>query len=309
MISNGSLSSMRSSDASSLRTLVGICAYNEEYNISRLLRNLLAGRNLPNNSRIMVICSGCTDRTPQIIKEFCEKDARIKPVVEKFRKGKANALNKIFAKARECADILILVNADALPEQGSIEKLILQLEKKTVGAVFARPVPLNELQGISNRIVHIVWKLHHNISVHKAPKLSAELCAIRTICLRRIPEDIATDEPFIELSIRQQGYRILYVPEAVVYIRCPRSVPDLFRQRKRIWIGHLQIRRIAGFVVPTSSLRNTVWSFSTLRLSEIPYALLGAFIESFAYLVARLNLSKGRVPHVWEPIKSTKISV
>lgn len=296
------------SDLSSIKTLVGICAYNEEGNIGKLLKNLLTEQNLPSKSKILVICSGCTDKTPQIVNEFCKRDTRVELVIEKLRKGKANALNKIFRKAKESADVLILVNADALPKHGSIETLISKFNER-VGAVFARPVPLNAKQGISNRIVHIVWELHHNISLYKTPKLSAELCAIRTDCLRKIPEDVATDEPYIELSIHKQGYQICYVPETIVHIRCPTNVVDLFKQRKRIWIGHLQIREITGFVVPTSNFGNAVWQFSTLKLHEVPYALLGAVLEGFAYLVARLKFSKGKVPFVWEPIKSTKTSI
>ena len=300
---------MLSFDMSPMRTLIGICAYNEERNIRKLLQSLLTKQNLPSNSRILVLCSGCTDRTPHIVKEFSEADTRIELIVEKLRKGKANALNKIFKKTRESADILILINGDAVPKQGSIAKLILQLKNERVGAVFARPVPLNAIQGISNKIVHIVWKLHHHISFYKTPKFSAELCAIRTDCLKNIPENIATDEPFIELSIRKQGYRISYVPEAVVYIRCPTSVIDLFKQRRRIRIGHLQIQKMTGFVVPTSDFRNTVWTVSTLKLREIPYALLGAILEGFAYLVARLDFSNDKIPYAWEPIKSTKTSI
>lgn len=300
---------MHSFDAPSMRVLVGICAYNEEHNIRELFKNLLTEQNMPSKSRILVVCSGCTDRTPQIVEEVCKRDVRIELINENIRKGKANALNIIFKKAREYADILVLVNADALPEHGSIEKLILQFENEQVGAVFARPVPLSERRGISNKIVHVVWRLHHNISLYKTPKLSAELCVIRTVCLRTIPENIATDEPYIELSIHQQGYQIFYVPEAAVYIRCPTSVADLFKQRKRIGIGHLQIRRAAGFVVPTSDFRNIAWMISTLKLREIPYALLGAVLEGLAYLVARLHFSKGEVPHTWEPIKSTKTSI
>lgn len=300
---------MHSYDAPSMRVSVGICAYNEEHNIRKLLRNLLTKQNMPSNSRILVVCSGCTDGTPQTVEECRKRDARIELIIENVRKGKANALNKIFRKIKESTDILVLVNADALPEHGSIERLISQLGNERVGAVFARPVPLSELQGISSKIVHVVWRLHHNISLHKTPKLSAELCVIRTVCLRTIPENIATDEPYIELFIHQQGYQILYAPEAVVFIRCPTNVADLFRQRKRIWIGHLQIQRAAGFVVPTSDFRNIAWTISTLKLCEIPYALLGAILEGLAYLAAKLNFSKGEVPHTWEPIKSTKTSI
>lgn len=291
------------------RTLVGICAYNEEYNIEKLLENLFKTQNLPKNSEILVICSGCTDKTPQIVRDFCQKDERIRLVIEKLRKGKANALNKIFKHAKEIADILILVNADTLPKHGSIEKLIYKLRNKQIGAVFARPVPLNKIYSISNGIVQIIWKLHHSISFHRNTKLSAELCAIRTECLRKIPENIATDEPYIEQSIQKQGYLIFYVPEAIVYIRGPTSMTDLLKQRIRIWIGHLQIQKATGVVVATSNLKNTIWALTTLEPREIPFALLGAILESFAFLLARLKFSKGKIPHIWEPIKSTKTSI
>ncbi|MCK4435687.1 glycosyltransferase, partial [Candidatus Bathyarchaeota archaeon] len=87
-----------------MRVLVGICAYNEEHNIRELFENLLTEQNMPSNSRILVVCSGCTDGTPQIAEEFCKSDARIELIIENIRKGKANALNKIFEKAREYAD-------------------------------------------------------------------------------------------------------------------------------------------------------------------------------------------------------------
>jgi len=299
---------MRSSGKPPIRMLVGICAYNEEHNIGKLLQNLLTKQNLSTNNEILVMCSGCTDRTPQIVREFSNEDARIKLVIENTRKGKANALNKIFKKSKESADVLVLVNADALPRHGSIQKLIFKLKEKK-GVAFARPVPLNGMQGVSNRIAHIVWDLHHNISFYKRPKLSAELCAIRSECLENIPENIATDEPYIELFIRKQGYQVSYVPEAVVYIRCPTSMLDLLKQRIRIWTGHLQIQKRTGFAVSTSNFKNTLWTISTLKLRDIPYVLLGALLECLAYLVARLNFSVGKVPYAWEPIKSTKTSI
>jgi len=291
------------------KVLVGICAYNEEHNIKRLLQNLLIKQDLPSDSRILVVCSGCTDKTPQVVDGFHRKDARIELVSEAHRKGKANALNKIFEKARRAADFLVLINADALPQDRSIVKLVSRLKNERVGAVFARPVPLNARQGISKMIAHVVWELHHKISFYRAPKLSAELCVLRASCLKAVPENIATDEPYIELAIREQGYAINYVPEAVVFIRCPTSVVDLFKQRKRIWIGHRQVKEMAGFVVSTSDFRNTLWAISTLKLSDLPYVLLGAIIEGGAYIVARLNFSKDKIPYVWEPIKSTKTSI
>ncbi len=289
------------------KVLIGICAYNEEKNIANLLQNLIIKQNLPKNTRILVICSGCTDKTPHIVEEFQKRDPRINLIVEKARRGKANALNKIFRIAKESADVLVLVNADAVPEHGSITKIMSKLLiNNDVGAVFAQPVPFKGNNGVCHRIVRVIWRLHHIISINQKPKLSGELCAIRTGCLQEIPERVATDEPYIEIIIQQQGWRILYVPDAVVYIRCPTNVVDLLKQRKRIRIGHLQVQHETKFKVSTSGLVNSLQAFSFLKPSELPYALIGAFLEILAYFEARFTFNKNRIPYMWEPIKSTK---
>jgi len=293
----------------SVKTVIGICAYNEEKNIRRVLQNLILEQDLPKDCKILVVCSGCTDGTPQIVKEFQKRDVRIEAIVESVRKGKANALNRIFKMERDSTDVLVLVNADALPKRGSIGLLVSKLASSNVGAVFGQSVPFEEVRGVSYRIVRVIWRLHHIISLLQRPKLSGELCAIRASCLREIPENVATDEPYIELTIREQGYEILYVPEALVYIRCPTNILDLLKQRKRIWTGHLQLQNATGFKVSTSSFRNVLQAVSALKPNEVFYVLLGGFLEIIAYFQAKVALGKGMVSHVWEPIKSTKTSI
>jgi len=293
----------------SMKVLIGVCAYNEENNIGNLLQNLITKQDLPKASKFLVVCSGCTDKTPEIVKNFKKVDERIELIIEKDRMGKAHALNKLFAIARGSTDVLVLTNADALPSHRSIMKLLSKLVKSNAGAAFAQPVPLNDFNGLSDRIVHVIWRLHHVISLLQNPKLSGELCAIYAHYLQDIPENVATDEPYIELAIRKHGFDILYVPEAMVYIRCPNNIVDLLKHRKRIWIGHLQIQSTTGFKVSTSSFMNIIRSFSALKPHEIFYAVLGGFLEFVAYSAARFDFSKNVVPYVWEPIKSTKASM
>jgi biofilm PGA synthesis N-glycosyltransferase PgaC len=294
---------------SSLKTAIGICAFNEENNIRFLLENLIAEQNLPADCRILVMCSGCTDGTLDVVKEFQAKDKRIKALSEDTRKGKANALNKIFKIAGESAEALVLVNADSLPEEKSILGLMAELESSDAGVVFAQPVPFQGYNGITYRISEVIWRLHHLVSLIRSPKLSGELCSIRTSCLKPIPENVATDEPYIELSVRRQGYEVRYVPGAVVRIRCPTNVVDLLRQRRRIWAGHMQLRQSTGFAVSTSNFRNILVAIAGLKVSEVFYAILGGIVEMTAYVQAKSDAGKGFVPYIWEPIGSTKTSI
>jgi cellulose synthase/poly-beta-1,6-N-acetylglucosamine synthase-like glycosyltransferase len=289
--------------------MIGICAYNEERNIGSLLESLTTKQELPSAYRVAVICSGCTDGTEDIVKKYRTEDARIEPTIEKTRMGKANALNKLFEKARRSADILVLVNADALPKRGSIRKLVSKLARSEAAGAFAQPVPFenrDEGGNVCKGIVNLIWRLHHLISAFNKPKLSGELCAIKTAYLRNIPENVATDEPYIEMTLREQNSEILYVPEASVNIRGPTSIKDLIKQRKRIWAGHLQLRNETGFAVSTMSPQNVFRMISELRPIELLYLALGFVVETVAYLEARIDVDKGEIPFVWEPILSTK---
>jgi glycosyltransferase involved in cell wall biosynthesis len=59
------------------KVIVGICAYNEEKTIGGLLSSLL-NQSLSNFiiNKIIVVASGCTDRTEDIVREFAKKKAR-----------------------------------------------------------------------------------------------------------------------------------------------------------------------------------------------------------------------------------------
>ena len=63
---------------------IGIPAHNEEANIGRLLENLLTQplEDFLILEEIIVVTSGCTDRTEKIVDKFAKKDERIKHIRE-----------------------------------------------------------------------------------------------------------------------------------------------------------------------------------------------------------------------------------
>ncbi|HTD32663.1 MAG TPA: glycosyltransferase, partial [Candidatus Elarobacter sp.] len=59
---------------------IGVMAHNEEANIARLLESILAQSALPRIARVVVVASGCTDRTVSIAEAFRAQDDRIEIV-------------------------------------------------------------------------------------------------------------------------------------------------------------------------------------------------------------------------------------
>lgn len=141
--------------------------------------------------------------------------------------------------------------------------------------------------------------------------MSAELCAIRPKLIKQIPVNLATDEPYMQFLIQRQGYKIIYVPEAIVNIKGPDNFKELLKQRRRICTGHLQIKKMTGFAVPTAKYKNVLPTLLKRSnpwkpIEELITILVGALLEMCARLLARYDLSKGRVPYIWERLESTK---
>ena len=61
-----------------IRCSVGITAYNEEANIGRLLQAVIDQRLYTVEiTEIIVVASGCTDRTEEIVREYMEREAKL----------------------------------------------------------------------------------------------------------------------------------------------------------------------------------------------------------------------------------------
>ena len=77
-----------------IKASVGVMAYNEEQNISKLLEALTTQR-LDNVEigEIFVVSSGSTDRTDDIVRDWADRDARVTLIRQESRRGKASAIN------------------------------------------------------------------------------------------------------------------------------------------------------------------------------------------------------------------------
>ena len=263
---------------------LGIMAFNEEANIDLLLRTVHE-QTLGSSVlfEIIVVASGCTDRTEEIAHQWEKKDDRIKLLVQPVREGKASAINLFLSTA--VGNILILESADTLPEPGTLEQIIAAFDNPSVGMVGGRPVPVNGKQRFIGFAVHLMWTLHHHIAL-QSPKLG-ELVAFRN-CIKHIPKDTAVDEACIEAAIRDAGFLLHYIPEAIVRNKGPENVSDFIKQRRRIAAGHQHLYKEFDYKVSTTDpikilriiiknhtwrMKETLWTSGAIGLEIIGRAL------------------------------------
>ncbi len=280
---------------------IGIPVYNEQANISRLLEGLIAQEpGCFTIHEIVVIASGCTDNTEDVVKRFKERDRRIRLFVQKERLGKASAVNYFLQQTS--ADICILESGDTVPCKDTIKNLLKPFTIPDTGMVGGRSVPRDTPENFLGFAVHRLWLLHHKLAL-KYPKLG-ELVAFRKAVVTRIPGDTAVDEAAIEALVVRKGYRLCYVPEAVVYNRGPRTVKAYLAQRRRVYTGHLHLKKTAGYAV--SSLSNLrIFSLVVRNLEggfNYFFWMAGAVIlEAYARIMGLCDFYiREKNPYIWE---------
>lgn len=290
-----------------LEVTIGICAYNEEKNIGKLLQSLLNQKTIEeiHIREILVVSSASKDRTDEIVNNFMSTDKRIHLLIQEKREGKASAVNFILKNAT--CDIIVLASADILLLEYTIEKLVLPFFDETIGMTGGHPIPIDKKNTFIGFAVHLLWDLHHKLAL-KEPKLG-EIIAFRNI-IRKIPVDTAVDEAAIEAIIRKNGLKLHYVAEALIYNKGASNVDDFLRQRRRIYAGHLHLKKNSGYAASSMSITNLgAIILETLSLNPkvifwtggaIVLEFYGRLLGMYDFYIVKKN------PYVWEIAKTTK---
>jgi poly-beta-1,6-N-acetyl-D-glucosamine synthase len=294
---------------STLACSVGVMAYNEEANIAAAIDTILTQRLTRSTvAEVIVVASGCEDRTAAIVAEIAREDPRVRLIEQQCREGKASAINLFIGAAR--APLLLMVSADVLVEQGTFDALLRQFEDPSVGMVGGHPMPVNDESTFLGHAVHLQWRLHDRIA-RESPKLG-EIVAFRNV-VPSIPLDTAVDEISIQALVVQLGYRLVYEPEAVVYNRGPATVRDFLRQRRRIYAGHLQVREQQRYSASTMSARRVAQALGNSGSFSTPQGLLWTLgtigLEATARGLGRYDVMRRRPQHVWEISGTTKRNI
>lgn len=287
---------------------IGIMAYNEEANIARTLQAVLAQRGpTVHIQEIIVVASGCTDRTAAIVAELACSEPRIQLCLQEKREGKASAINLFLKQAR--SPLLILLGADVFPARQAFEHLCAPLADPGVGMVGGRPIPINDPATFLGHTAHLLWRLHDCLA-RRRPKLG-EIIAFRHI-ISEIATSSAVDEISIQALISGLGYVSLYQPACVVYNKGPLTVHDFLKQRRRIYAGHLTVRRQQHYeasTMPVFPIFRQLFACRHLALRsprQIVWTLGAIFLEAYARAQGCYDFWRRHEHHIWQMAPSTK---
>ncbi len=289
-----------------IRCSIGITAYNEEANIGKLLAALLEQKlQTVEITEIVVVASGCTDRTVPIIQDFAARDSRIKPIIQEQREGKTSAINQFLQAARE--DVCVLESGDTLPRSDSIENLVKLFDDPKVGMTGAQKIPVNVPEHVVGYMSHLRLQMEHQLCL-EIPRLG-ELIAFRKV-FQRLPPDVAMDEAFVEALVIRRGLEVRYAPDAVVWNMGPETLSEFIMQRRRNYAGHLHLTHKYGYRVSSLDTGRVlrIGIEELVKAFRLIITLVWlALVEGFARVLGTYDYYvRGRKHVVWDMAWTTK---
>jgi glycosyltransferase involved in cell wall biosynthesis len=216
-----------------------IPAHNEEASIGRTLRSMGAGKELP--ADVIVVCSGCSDRTAQVVRESCPQAQ----VIEEFRPGKWLAINVGLDHAPPGA--VLVVDADIEVSATSLTALAEVLAQPGVAA--ASPQPRFDLDEVSGpvRAYYRHFLSHLYLATGTGGAGVYGLSAEARAQFGHFPP-VASDDGYLRSLIPHASQRRVSVDgegnPVFSVVRPPRSLLELLRSEARWRRGDREVRRL-----------------------------------------------------------------
>lgn len=287
---------------------VGIMAHNEEANIGRTIRAVLEQQGPSVHIKeVIVVASGCTDRTVPTVAEIARQEPRVRLCIQEKREGKASAINLFLKEAN--SPLVVLIGADVIPEVSALEYLCAPFKDAKIGMVGGRPIPVNDPATFMGHAVHLLWRLHDHLA-RAQPKLG-EVIAFRNV-ITGIPTDSPVDEISIQALISQLGYQLIYEPACIVYNKGPLTIRDFLKQRRRIYAGHLRVREQQNYEASTMKAGPIVRlllayrDFALRTPRQAMWTLGTVMLEGFARMQGYVDYRYKREHHIWQMVDTTK---
>jgi len=213
-----------------------ITAYNEERDIVRKLDNA-TGLDYPAAKfEVLVASDGSTDATDRIVTDYARTHSQVRLVRVEGRVGKTETQNQAVLAA--AGEIIVFSDATTTYREDAIRKIVRNYADPRVGAVSGKY--LYETEGGSTMGVATIlfWNYENLIKSRQTGIRTITGCcgciySVRRQCYVPLPPMIISDlvEP---LKIIEQGYRIVFEPEANAYETTTEGVGDEFRMRVRV---------------------------------------------------------------------------
>ncbi|MDD5418004.1 MAG: glycosyltransferase [Candidatus Nanoarchaeia archaeon] len=262
-----------------------IPAYNEENHIRRCIESAINIDYPKEKLKITVINDGSTDRTLEVCKEYAEKG--LINLVDKKNTGKANSMNIAIGKSK--AELIACMDADSFFDKNTVKEMVGYFEDDSVGAV----TPSMKTTESKTVLQKVQW-VEYMFSNYLRALMGYLNCLYVTpgpgsmyrkeAIIDGFDESNLTEDTDIALRIHKKGYKIANTLHAVTYTETPDKLSELFKQRKRWYVGYFDnIQKHKDILLKKEFGELGMWFLPT-NFIWLPVILLFTGLASYEYI-------------------------
>jgi glycosyltransferase involved in cell wall biosynthesis len=244
-----------------------IAAYNEEEHIGQTIANKLQQDYPEDKLEIIVISDESTDHTDEIVRSFQNKNVKL---LRQKRAGKTSALNMAIPHAN--GEILVFSDANSIYAVDALKQLTANFHDPDVGYVTGKMIYTNPDEtaigdGCSAYMKYENTLRHLETQISSVVGVDGGIDAMRKSLHSPLNSDQLPD--FVQpLKVIEQGYRVVYDPEALLKESSLSESDDEYRMRVRVTLRALNaIKDMPQLLWGSSGLLFAwqIWSHKVFR--------------------------------------------
>lgn len=267
---------------------VGLPVYNEEKTvvpfISRLVKTV--EKNSYKLKEIIVVASGCTDNTLNLLIQAQIEFGLIRVFFEKERRGLTSAYNIIVRNAK--GSHILIPSCDNIIGSKSIDLLVDALD--SYGRNFA-------VTGVATPLAEntLIYKVYSPMLIfqyyYQPPKIDFEgMSLFYREDLSELPINTNPTERFVNDMLVKKGISIKRVEEAKSTTKLPGSLKDFLKQRKRNIVHYLTAERKGIKSEEVSASTAIIFLLETKGVKDFMYRMIGILISVHVLILARIDI-------------------
>ncbi|NIJ53660.1 glycosyltransferase family 2 protein [Dyadobacter arcticus] len=265
-----------------------IAAYNEEGIIEEKIKNTLELSYPAGKLKLIFITDGSSDRTPQIVSAY----KQIKLMHTPARSGKILAVHRAMHEVD--SEVVVYTDANTFLNREALLLIARHYADPTVGAVSGEKRVMQDVVSDATAGEGFYWKYESTLKkwdseLYSVVGAAGELFSVRRSLYKEVEPDTILDDFMISMRIAQQGYRIIYEPDAYASELSSENIQEELKRKVRIAAGGIQsILRLPALLNPFNHpmLSFQYISHRVLRWTITPFLMILALILNIL-IVAR----------------------
>lgn len=211
-------------------------AFNEAAHIEATVRNKLTQDYPAELLDVIVVSDESSDGTDAIVQTLAQESPRVRLLRQVPRQGKTAGLNLAMAQAR--GDIVVFADANSIYRPDAMRKLMRNFADERVGYVTGKMIYVNPDGSVVGEGCSAFMRYENRLrtaetAVGSVVGVDGGVDAVRKRLYRTMRADQLPDF-VLPLTVVEQGYRVVYEPEAVLTEETLTTESSEYRMRVRV---------------------------------------------------------------------------